>query len=72
MKEDCYLTTDELNIIPNNHERNIVFWWYATNVYSIVGKGNTKRISICLEYAIREKYPNPDVVPYKGYWKRKH
>ena len=71
LKMDCYFATDELDSMPNNHKRNMIFWWYATNVYSIVGKGNTERMPLCLEYAIRDLYTNPDGVPFKGYRKRK-
>jgi hypothetical protein len=71
VKQDCYFATDELESMPNNHKRNMIFWWYATNIYSVVGKNNTERMPLCLEYAIREKYTNPDGVPFKGYRKRK-
>lgn len=39
VKEDCYFATDEFKDMPNPHKRNMLYWWYATNVYSICGKG---------------------------------
>ncbi len=72
LKQDCYFVTNEIERMPNNHKRNMIFWWYATNIYSIVGKKNTTRMSLCLEYAIREKYTNPDGVSVKVYRNRKH
>ena len=67
IKEDCYFATDDIDDMPNNHKRNMLYWWYATNVFSISGKGNRGKLPVCLEYAIRELYPNPDGVPYKGH-----
>ena len=50
------------------------FWWYATNVFSISGKGHCEKMPECLEYDIRDNYPNADGVPYKGHrgQKKKH
>ena len=66
IKADCYFATKDFDKMEPNHKRNMVYWWYATNVYSIVGKGNVQRLPLCLEYAIREKWPNTDGKPYKG------
>ena len=71
IKQDCYFATDDLNDMTNSHKRNMVYWWYATNVFSIVGKDNIGRLPVCLEYAIRSEYPNPDGLPYKGCRKKK-
>ena len=70
IKADCYFATDEVADMSNSHKRNMVYWWFATNVYTIVGKGNIEHLPLCLEYAIREKWPNPDDLPYKGNRKR--
>ncbi len=72
IKADCYFATDDLADISNTHKRNMVYWWYATNVYCIVGKGKVEHLPLCLEYAIRKKWPNPDDLPYKGNRKRKN
>ena len=66
IKADCYFATDEITNMEPRHIRNMVYWWYATNVYSIVGKHNIQQLPICLEYEIRKNWPNPDGVPYKG------
>mmetsp|Transcript_3957 Transcript_3957/g.7364 ORF Transcript_3957/g.7364 Transcript_3957/m.7364 type:complete len:364 (-) Transcript_3957:57-1148(-) len=66
IKSDCYFATDELESMTNSHKRNMIFWWYATNVYNIAGKGKIERLPMCLEYAVRKEYPNPDGVPYTG------
>lgn len=67
IKEDCYFATDDIDDMPNNHKRNMLYWWYATNVFSISGKGKRGKLPVCLEYAIREMYPNPEGVPYRGH-----
>jgi hypothetical protein len=66
IKSDCYFATTEISDMEPRHIRNMVYWWYATNVYSIVGKNNVQQLPICLEYDIRKSWPNPDNVPYKG------
>jgi len=40
IQQDCYFATDDLDEMSNSHTRNMVFWWYATNVYGITGKGH--------------------------------
>ena len=39
IKEGCYFSTDKLNDMLNSHKRNMLFWWYSTNVFLIAGKG---------------------------------
>eukprot|EP00581_Thalassiosira_minuscula_P010350 CAMPEP_0183702830 /NCGR_PEP_ID=MMETSP0737-20130205/806_1 /TAXON_ID=385413 /ORGANISM="Thalassiosira miniscula, Strain CCMP1093" /LENGTH=358 /DNA_ID=CAMNT_0025929507 /DNA_START=84 /DNA_END=1157 /DNA_ORIENTATION=- len=66
IKSDCYVATDDLEHMTNSHKRNMIFWWYATNVYSIAGKGKIERLPMCLEYAVRKEYPNADGISYSG------
>ena len=40
IQQYCYFATDDLDEMSNSHTRNMVFWWYATNVYGITGKGH--------------------------------
>lgn len=70
IKEDCYFAIDDLDSMSNSHKRNMLYWWYATNVFSISGKGTRGQLPLCLEYAIRKEHPNPGGVPYKGYRNR--
>ena len=69
VKEDCYFATDALDQMSASHKRNMVYWWYATNVYSIAGREHVERMPACLEYAIRDTYRNLPGVPYSGYKK---
>ncbi len=32
--QDCYFATTELTHMPNNQKRNMIYWWYATNILS--------------------------------------
>ena len=45
----------------------MMYWWYATNVYSLCGKGNRGKLPDCLEYAIKKTYPEPEGVAYSQY-----
>jgi len=64
IKEDCYFATDDLETMPNNHIRNMIYWWYATNVYSVCGKGKRKELPKCLVHEIRQKYSSEE---YAGF-----
>lgn len=66
--EDCHFATMPLSKMENHHKRFILYWYYATNVYSITGKGNRKHLPMCLVSAIRERFPEPDgnYTGYKG------
>jgi hypothetical protein len=64
--QDCYFADDVEKMEPN-HKRNLLYWYYATNVYLICGAHNRKELPACLVSRIRELYPSPDgtVVGYK-------
>jgi len=64
--QDCYFATTELMEMPNNQKCNMIYWWYATNIYNIAGRGNIDRLPLCLEYWMRQIYPNPDGDAYIG------
>ena len=67
IKEDCYFATTDLEDMPNNQKRNMLYWWYAVNVFNISGAGKRGKLPECLEYEIRKLYPNEDGVLYTGY-----
>ena len=67
VKEDYYFATDPLDEMSSSHKRNMIFWWYATNVYSIAGKGHMARMPPCVKYAIRYAHRNLPGVSYSGY-----
>lgn len=71
IKEDCYFANEELDEMSQSHKRNMLFWWYATNVYSIVGKDNVKELPPCLTYAIRNAYlPEDPNEHFHGFHRR--
>ena len=45
-------------------QRNVVYWWFATNVFGAVGLHKRIVLPTCLVAAIRNKYPNPAGLPY--------
>ena len=57
---ECYFVTMEVNQMTNRKKRNLLYYWYATNVYNIVGKYNRERLPPCLESAVRSAYPEPN------------
>ena len=64
IKEDCYFATDKLDEMTNPHKRNMIYWWYATNIYSICGKGKRKELPKCLVHRIRQCHPSDE---YSGF-----
>jgi len=64
IRENCYFATDQLDKMSNPHKRNMIYWWYATNVYSICGKGKRKQLPKCLVHRIRQCYPSEE---YSGF-----
>ena len=61
---DCWFVSKEIRNMKPNEKRNVLYWWFMVNVYHIGGKGKRRCPPKCLIKAIREKYPNPDGVPY--------
>jgi hypothetical protein len=58
--EDCHFATIPYSRMENNHKRFLLYWYYATNIYSIRGSGNRKYLPDCLVAAIRDLYPSKD------------
>jgi hypothetical protein len=48
VKEDCYFATHEVADMTNSQKRCMIYWWYATNIYSICGKGRRLQLPDCL------------------------
>jgi hypothetical protein len=68
IKRSCpFPTGGSANSLPPNEKRNIVYWWYATNIFLICGKGYRGPLPECLVYAIRCCYPKPKGVEYVGF-----
>jgi hypothetical protein len=51
--QECNFVTCPVKEIDPSRKRNLLYSWYATNVYSIRGKGCTAKFPFCLEVAIR-------------------
>ena len=45
--------------ITNSQRRCMIYWWYATKIYSICGKGKRMMLPDCLVNAVR-KFPEED------------
>jgi hypothetical protein len=68
IKRSCpFATGDSANSLSPNQKRNIMYWWYATNIFLIYGKGNCGPLPEYLVYAIWCQYPNPKGVEYVGF-----
>jgi hypothetical protein len=63
----CHFVTMPIAEMPNNFKRNMIYWWYATNIYLVCGKHNRVALPDCLVWEVRRCYPNPTGVPYKGH-----
>ena len=66
LKEDCYFAKDEVEQMTNSQKRCMIYWWYATNIYSICGKNKRRQLPNCLVKAVRDAYPEADDI-YEGF-----
>ena len=66
--EDChYINKPFSEIKENKQKRFMLYWWYATNIYSITGQHNRGKLPDCLEYAIKATYPETKSEDFVGY-----
>jgi hypothetical protein len=70
-RECWFLDVADVTMLPNRKKRNIMYWWYATNVYSIRGCGHRGELPLCLVQAIRAAYPEADG-NYRGHRRAAH
>jgi hypothetical protein len=49
---DCPFVTMEIREMSNTRKRNLLDWWYMTNVYSICGKDKRRELPTCLLWRI--------------------
>jgi len=65
IKSSCpFASGGPADCLSANEKRNMVYWWYATNLFLICGKGRHGPLPDCLVYAIRCCYPNPKGIKY--------
>ncbi len=66
LKEDCYFAKEEVKDMTNSQKRCMIYWWYATNIYSICGKKKRMRLPDCLVNSVRTAYPEASGT-YEGF-----
>ena len=66
VREYCYFATSNVKDMKNGHIRNMLYWWYMTNIYHICGKGKRAPVPKCLLAAIRKAHPEENGL-YKVY-----
>jgi hypothetical protein len=64
VSEHCYFVDQEVAEMKATHKRNLLYWWFATNIYFITGAGNRKELPECLVCLVRMSYPNDPDTPY--------
>jgi hypothetical protein len=66
VREFCYFATTDVSSMSYSWRRNMLYWWYMTNIYNICGKDNREEPPKCLLAAIRNKWPEANG-KYKKY-----
>ena len=56
----CWFATKEVSKMDNSNKRNMLYWWYMTNMYFVCGAGHRKDPPACLKAAIRSAYLSDD------------
>lgn len=67
MASQCYFATTPVCDMTPAQLRNVHYWWYATNMFCVRGKGFRGQLPSCVVAFLREKYPNAVGVPYRGF-----
>ena len=62
-----YATTMPVEAMANNLKRNLLYWYYATEVYHVRGWLDRKPLPTCLVFCIRFIYPNDKGERYVGF-----
>lgn len=65
--ENCYFVDRPVEEMKPWHKRNLLYWWYATDIYNLCGKYNRGKLPRCLVRMIRMAHPNPRGTPYKDF-----
>ena len=68
----CYFVDQEIVDMKNNHRRNLLYWWFATNIYFVKGAGKRQGLPPCLEACIRMAHPNNLGDTYVQFKKSRH
>ena len=56
----CWFATKEVCKMDKGNKRNVLYWWYMTNLYNVCGKGKRRDPPACLKYAIRNMHKSDD------------
>lgn len=66
---NCHFATKKVENMSPSLKRNLLYWYYTTNIYSINGTKKQKQLPDCLVYKIRCLFPNKQGHPYKCFKK---
>ena len=70
---DKYFATDRpVSEMTNNMKRNLLYWYYAHEVYYVRGWLNRMPLPSCLVFQIRRMYPNELGDKYVGFVEAHH
>ena len=60
IRQYCWFATKDVCNMTNSNKRNMLYWWYMTNIYNVCGAGRRKDPPACLKAAIRNLYREED------------
>ena len=60
VRQYCWFATTDVSKMKSSWKRNMLYWWYMTNIYNISGKGHRQEPPACLKAAIQQAYPSDD------------
>ena len=63
---ECYFADCEVSAMTNWQKRFMLYWWWAVNVFNVMGKGVRQELPWCIVQRIRATYPAPAGVAYTG------
>jgi len=57
IRQYYHFATKDVSKMDNSNKRNMLYWWYMTNIYNICGKSKREDPPACLKATIRKEYP---------------
>ena len=62
----CAFADKAVAVMTNSEKRFLLYYWYATNIYSITGRHNRKKLPQCIELKVRERFPDQHFTGFRA------
>jgi len=67
IKPFCWFATMPVRDMSKNHKRNMLYWWFAVNVFAFTGPKSRQALPKCVVKYVRNLFPESEDRLYKGF-----